>query len=160
MDVHLAWKPGNEPFARRRRTRRRGRSAAPQKTDDEEEDRDEVDDDEGAESGLGGWRPIGEAIFWGVIFLGLTLVAFSLGEGIGVKRPLADKGIEPEKTIEIEKSPEPPTKSLDSAFEEKIERAHRKVRAGLRQQTRFERAAEAGGKSHADHARQSHAAAS
>jgi uncharacterized repeat protein (TIGR01451 family) len=91
------------------------------KSDDEDDDRDEDLDDEGAESGLGGWRPVGEAIFWGVIFLGLTLVAFSLGEGIGVKRPLADKGIEPEKTIEIEKTPDPPKKEIDSAFEEKIE---------------------------------------
>src|SRR4051794_11842571 len=82
--------------------------------DDSHEDHEEGHDEEEVESALGGWRPIGEAIFWGVIFLGLTLVAFSLGEGIGVKRPLADKGTESEKAISREEQPEPPKKNDDS----------------------------------------------
>jgi len=86
--------------------------------EDSEEDFDE--EDEEIESSLGGWRPIGEAVFWGVVFLGLTLVAFSLGEGIGVKRPLADKGQEAEKAITFDETADPPKKPEETAFDAKI----------------------------------------
>lgn len=96
------------------RPRRRSRS-----DDDEDEEDEELDEEE--TSSIGGWRPFGEALFWGAVFLGLTVVAFSLGEGIGVKRPLADKEPVPEK---LEPDPEPvePKKKIDdSAFTQSIE---------------------------------------
>jgi hypothetical protein len=89
--------------------------------DDDEGDDSAADDDEEVSGPLGGWRPLGEAVFWGAIFTGLTLVAFSLGEGIAVNRPLAEKTLEAEKAAEPAPTPEPPTKEEPSAFDGKIE---------------------------------------
>src|SRR5262245_22672228 len=88
---------------------------------DDESSEDDAGDDEENEAALGGWRPFGEAVFWGVVFLGLTVVAFSLGEGIGVKKPLAGKEIEAEKPVEKQPQPEPAKNNADSAFEDRID---------------------------------------
>jgi uncharacterized repeat protein (TIGR01451 family) len=90
------------------------------RSDDDDDSPEDDENDEEVEAPLGGWRPVGEAVFWGVVFLGLTLVAFSLGEGIGVKRPLAHKEPDLEKTETP--VPEPPPKKPDeSAFVNRID---------------------------------------
>ncbi|HVJ82879.1 MAG TPA: hypothetical protein VNC50_17555, partial [Planctomycetia bacterium] len=58
--------------------------------------RDDDADDARDEEPSVGWRPIGEAAFWGSIFVVLTLVAFGLGEGLGKKDPVAQKPAEGE----------------------------------------------------------------
>ncbi len=61
--------------------------------------------DDADEPALGGWRPIGEALFWGVIFLSLTIVAFALSGGSG--RIAAGPEPEPGKQTESPLVPAP-----------------------------------------------------
>jgi hypothetical protein len=66
-------------------------------------------DDESEPDSLGGWQPVGEAVFWGAVFLGLTLAAFSLSDGTPAKTAEV-----PSVTNEALKPDDPPTNSGDA----------------------------------------------